>query len=374
MKKYISLLILIIVYISATPNYAKLARIFNGRGGSGYFDVSGNLWLISVKLHTRTIGQIEIPVSPYLYLELFDKNGNKIKEEALQDSVENDYLFVTLKDEKVLIVARVTTNLNSFSDPTTGYIALFLLDNNGNILQSEKLLQVEYLNALLSRITGDYYGNAILQLNYIMKPVVSTIYITVEDGKMIFYENPQMIFEPPCNKELAARVYLKDYISFSCHLVDTADLVGKRGDLNARMENYRFAKDSIQITYYDIDLKQWNITRYHVPSSSFRNYKNLDDYPVDFYPTLDSMKPIYEIARLLNNNIIVTAFIKEKGMQIGYQMVFDFTGRYIKSNKTRIINPKNINDIPDGSNVFIKRKHLQWDKKERRDKYEIYIW
>ncbi len=397
MRKIILLVALFLIWASSAPNVDRFAQIIAKDGGSPYVDSEGKLWILATKWHTEkagipshtsivlrpdgTIDSIYHPprlwerrVYPYLYFRLYDKNGNRITEGTLQDSVEGGE-FAILKNGQVLIITWVRTDFGiRQANPTSGYTCLILLDRYGNIKQKHKFLQPEYLNMSADYIQVDYDGNLYLHLSRLSE--FTTLYVIVDDGGFRVGNKPQIPSPSVGIRKTVVTEFLKGNIPFSCQQVDTFRMVGKRGDMDARMEDYRFFPDSIQVLNYDFDAQQWRIKRYHLLTASFRKFENFDLYPLENYPTkLIQDEPIYESVRLKNDYIVVTVFMKENDKPIAYQMLFDSLGRYIVPEKMQIMKPKDIKEIPDGSKIYIKSFPVEgsWYKGKYRAT-NVYIW
>ncbi|MGB9722231.1 MAG: hypothetical protein ACPL28_12225 [bacterium] len=383
MRKVIILTTILVIWAYSAPNVDEFAQIIVKEGGSSYIDSEGKLWVLQIKWHTRETGfpahtsivilpngkidSIYHPprlfsenLYPYLYFRLYDKEGNKINEGVVQDSVEIWAALVVLnKSGGALIIAEVRTDIGiREADPPAGYRCLILLDKGGNILQKQRIEQPEFLSAELHRYVTDDRDvlASFYRMGIYMKDLI--------DGRDL----PKVASPSFGVRNTVIIEFLKGNIPFSCQQVDTFRIVGKKGDIDARMEDYRFFPDSLQVLNYDFDTQQWQIKRYHLPSASFRKFKNFDLYPFANYP-------IYESVRLKNDYIVVTVFMKENNKSVVYQMLFDSVGRYIVPEKVQIINPKDIKKIPDGSKIYIKSFPVEgsWYKGKYRT-FDVYIW
>ncbi|MGQ9818076.1 MAG: hypothetical protein ACUVQ3_09050 [bacterium] len=400
-----SILFLIFCFILAwsTPNFDRFAQIICKDGGSGYIDTEGKLWILAIKWKTEKITQREGPyyvikpngkidtipgkekswdrqIYPYLYLSLYSKNGEKIKEQTLQDSVagEGGVYFIPLKGGGGIVAARVSYDLLGIPDPTRGHVILILMDKEGNVKQIHRFLEQEHLYSLPHNPLVDYDGNIYLWLSGVIN--IKTVYIVIEDNKFHIEDPPRRPSPPFGVRNMVITEFLKGNIPFSCQQVDTFKIVGKWGDKYPRkdvqMEDYRFFQDSIQVVHYDFNTQLWQLRRYHIPSASFRKFVNFNLYPLRTVPDeLIQDEPIYESARLKNDYIVVTVFMKEKNEPVAYQMLFDSIGNYIKASEIKTLKPKDISKIPDGSKMFIKSVVVpkSWSKGKYRAT-DVYIW
>lgn len=395
MRKIILLLALFFLWALSSPNVDKFAQIISKTGGSGYIDSEGKLWILGTKWKTEKVEQREGPfyvikngkidtiparpgrswehrLYPYLYFRLYNKDGEKINEGIVQDSVETgERLMVLSKVGYALITAFVRTDIGiRQADPPAGYICLILLDKSGNIVQKQQLEQSDLTSILLHRYVIDYDWNIVGAFSNLTIPDLVKQHFVIESS--------QLKVPPPSFgvRNTVISKFLKGNVQFSCQKVDTFRIVGEKGDMNARMEDYKFFQDSIQVLNYNFDTQQWQIKRYHLPSASFRKFENFDLYPLENYPNkLIQDEPIYESVRLNNDYIVVTVFMKENNEPVAYQMLFDSLGNYLKPDKIEILKPRDIKKIPDGSKMYIKSFAVSdsWSKGKYR-KVDVYIW
>lgn len=354
MKKIIIICALSVVCIWSAADVDKFAKIFGqdiiGEDISGYIDGEGKLWVTARKWHTKKVisgtyvpggkkspKYRDIRTVPYLYFWLYNRDGTKIRESALGDSVELITL-IPVKNGGVLIIPRIQTDIGMrMAHPTSGYLSLILLDKNGVVKQRQKLPQPRFENFLVHKAIYDYEGNIYLTL--VSGAESNVVKVHIDDGKIHLEEN------------------VKWLPTTEMHILDV---------LKKKM-----------LPYYDIESQKWRIDRPDLSTSHSRKFEDFDLYPLASYPWMkDEYEPELQSVRLNNGNIIVTVFLKEDEKPVAYQMLFDPHGKHVVSEEMEILNPEDVRDIPDGNKMFIKRLPVweSWVAGKKFTAVDVYIW
>jgi hypothetical protein len=383
MRRVIFLALILFIWAWSTPNFDRFAQIFgreidiNEENVSGYVDKEEKLWVLGIKWYTKRVaigggspailpnGKIipppptkyrEMRTIPYLYFWLYDKNGDKIKEGAIGDSI-GGVIFLPINNGGALIIARVCTD---YPYGHHGYNSLILIDKSGVIKRREKLLQLSS-SFIRQAILGSQSDK--IFLTTINKKDIFTLELLNERINVLKGPKvPQL--SPDRRTFLILQVLAPDYY-FGWTPVDTATQFGYDPIFKTiTWEDYILVKEKIQIATYDVKSNKWTIERYRIPNASIRRFEDFELYPSESVQSV----------RLNNGNIVVTIFINENDRTVAYQMLFDSLGNYIKPMKTETSQAKDISQIPDESKIYINRTPAEHTKSGSYKGANIYIW
>jgi|GEM_PF-6537272 len=380
MNRITLLVVFFILWAWSAPNVDRFAQIFgkeidiNEESVSGYIDDDGKLWVLGIRFKSELTkkrsytGDIWVPEDvPYLYFWLYDKNGNKINEDALGDSVARANL-IPLENGGALIIPRTNTDIGiRMTDPPGGYLTLVLMDKDGVVKQQQKLLQPLLKNAYVRDIAIDDKDK--IYVTFINRANIAGVYI--ENDRINLKEDVPLLQPPTTGRETHILEILKKNIPFVWTQVDTATRYKENGEVDYR--NVILFKDKIQIPHCDIESQKWEVKRYHIPHLSIRKFKDFDLYRLRSNPTIKDY-PEVQSARLKNGNIVVTIFMKGNDKPVAYQMLFDSFGQHIAPEKMDVLKPEDVKKIPDGSKMYIKREPASRDKSGKFKGANVYIW
>lgn len=396
MRQSVLFLIFCVVWVWSKPNFDRFAQIFgreiniNEEGVSGYVDSEGKLWVLATKWHTKKIavggggspailpdGRIvqppptkygEMRTYPYLYFWLYDKEGNKINEGALGDSIQGASL-VYFENGDALIIARVETDIGRrMADPPRGYYVGYLVDNKGTVKDRKRIING---NPYISEIIPIGKGDKIL-LTMINKD--STFVLDVKGDRINVFEGPELPRLTPDRRAYRINIGIDTTLFFGWTQVNSATQFRYNPILKTTTwEDIILFKDKIQVAKFDLKTNEWDVKRYELGVACSREYNNFALFPLSSIPAIKNI-PEVQCVRLMSGSIVVTVFLQENNKPTAYQLFFDSLGDYIKPAKKEFLSPMDISLIPDGSKIYIRRHPAERTKSGKYKGAYVYIW
>ncbi len=388
MRRVILSAIIFVIWIWATPNFSKFAQIIGKNGGISYIDSEGKLWILDIKWKTEKIEQREGPfyiirngkidtipartgmswdhqLYPYLYFWLYDKDGKKINEGNLGDSI-GAVIFNSLVDGGALLIVGAC---HDYPWGHNCYSYFILLDKNGAIKQKK----MKPTSELLSHIPIDEYvvnAEGKVFLTFINKPGIF-MEVYVEDEEIKIVENPEVVPYPTLRYETHMCEMLSHNIPFAWTKVDTVFWAEEHG--RKEIKSRVVSKDKIQILHFDALSQKWTVERYQLSTASARKFVGFELFTLQSLPTIKD-QPEVQSVRLNNANIVLTVLMKENDKPVAYQMFFDSLGNYITPVETKVMKPWDIEQIPENSKIYIRREPAGYTESGRDKGAKVYIW
>lgn len=382
MKKLVFLSFFVAMWAWSLPNFTKIAQIygrevdFEGKIVSGSIDNESKLWVLGIKHKLEMTkkkgitGYIMTPEKvPYLYYWLYDKQGNKINEGALGDSVSAATL-IPLNNDGALVVWRCLTDLRNLRDPVGGYVRANYINRYGTVEDNQVISNENFFYRIKSPSPTDI---VYIQLWILAKSEHKAF--VIQNDKIQEIKNTPIPSRFTLNKRPFNFLQIINHdIFFGWTRVDTASKFGY-DDIGKRITwaDYILLEDEIQLATYKTTNKHWNYTKYYLPTHSFRKYKEFPLFNLLSTPSVKNYPEVQSV-KLKNGKIVVTIFTSENDKPVAYQMLFDSLGQYIAPEKMEVLKPKDINKIPDGSKMFIKREPTSRDKSGKFKGVNVYIW
>lgn len=367
----------------AKPDFARLAEVFGAEIDPryeesivGYVDHQRKLWVVGRKWHTEKVvvgggggavilpdGRVvqspppqyaEMPTFPYLYLWLYDGNGDKIKEGPLGDSIK----FMKMLPIKEGILLLYTYAEQPHERPI--HYGAIVLDKNGAVVVDEKIADE---NQWPWQVTQRQE-----KIRVISTRCGRTYLVEASDRGITTAAGPEFkCYLTPDKRTFEILEVLDSVNLFGWTRVDTATEFTYDSRGQASWDDYVLLKDKIQTAMHNQSSESWDVRRYTVSEAYFRKYEGFDLFSLPSSPSVEEYPEVQSI-KSEDESIIVTVFLNENSQPVAYQMLFDSLGTLVPFEKVERRTPRGIDDIPDECDIFIKREAGRWKNSK------VWIW